>query len=383
MRENLELNRSICRVKTDADPRLDILHESSDAAARIIWGRDGLDAVAKTWESLEGQFTMPTQQYIWARTCAATVSLDSELCVVGARTGGQVVAIAALVRHPSRACRLELLGVKETHEPTDLLYSNASSLTILARTLAQLRFPLLLGRLPADSPTLAAIRDAYRGRGLVISRPAHGYPRILLDAGWKDPEQRLNPGRRSDLRRARRIAEKMGPVTCEVLSPTPGELEQLLEEALLVEADGWKGRQGGAMACNQRLGLFYRQYAAVACEKGILRLCFLRVGGQAVAMQFAVESGGGFWLLKIGYREEFARCSPGMLLMLETLRYAAARGLSSFEFLGTVEPWTTMWTTHVRPCVLVRVYPAGLRGMLALLADAGHWGRRRIGRPSR
>lgn len=326
---------------------------------------------------------MPTQQYIWARTCSATVSLDSELCVIVARTGEQVVAIAPLIRHPGGGDRLELLGVKETHEPMDLLYSDASSLTGLARTLAMLRFPLLLDRLPADSPTRAAIRAAYRGRGLVISRPAHGYPRILLDAGWKDPEQRLNPGRRSDLRRARRIAEKMGPVTYEILTPTPAELGRLLEEAFQVEADGWKGRQGGAMAFDRGLGFFYRQYAAVACEKGILRLCFLRVGGQAAAMQFAVETGKGFWLLKIGYREQFARCSPGMLLMLETLRYAAARGLSSFDFLGTVEPWTTMWTTLVRPCVQVRAYPAGVRGMLALLGDVGHWARRRIGRTPR
>ena len=60
-------------------------------------------------------------------------------------------------------------------------------------------------------------------------------------------------------------------------------------------------------------------------------------------MQLAVECGERFWLLKIGYDEEFARCSPGVLLMLHTVRYAATRGLKSYELLGRVEPWTRVW----------------------------------------
>jgi CelD/BcsL family acetyltransferase involved in cellulose biosynthesis len=107
-------------------------------------------------------------------------------------------------------------------------------------------------------------------------------------------------------------------------------------------------------------------------------LCFFRIAGQVAAMQVAVENERGFWLLKIGYRAEFERCSPGNLLMLETVRYAAMRGLPSYEFLGKVEPWTHMWTQAVRPCVSLLFYPATLRGGLALAADAVEIFHRRI-----
>jgi CelD/BcsL family acetyltransferase involved in cellulose biosynthesis len=111
---------------------------------------------------------------------------------------------------------------------------------------------------------------------------------------------------------------------------------------------------------------FFEQYTAIASERGILRLCFLKIGGHTAAIQIAVESGGGFWLLKVGYDETFSRSSPGNLLMLETLRYAAKRGLRSYEFLGSAEPWTEMWTNRVRPCVSVRAYPNNVRGAAAL-----------------
>jgi CelD/BcsL family acetyltransferase involved in cellulose biosynthesis len=109
-------------------------------------------------------------------------------------------------------------------------------------------------------------------------------------------------------------------------------------------------------------------------------MCFLKIGGVAAATQIAVESGGGFWLLKVGYDENFARCSPGNLLMLESLRYAANRGLKSYEFLGSAEPWTEMWTNRVRPCVSVWAYPNNFRGAAALTLDAVRFASERLSR---
>ena len=93
-------------------------------------------------------------------------------------------------------------------------------------------------------------------------------------------------------------------------------------------------------------------------------------------MQLAVECGGRFWLLKVGYDEEFKRSSPGTLLMLETVRHAAALGLESYEFLGTVESWTRVWTEHERACVALRAYPPRPGGLAAAALDAGRFARR-------
>jgi Acetyltransferase (GNAT) domain len=147
-----------------------------------------------------------------------------------------------------------------------------------------------------------------------------------------------------------------------------------------VEASSWKGRHGTALATNPIQGAFYRRYAAAACASGILRLCFLKIGERIAAVQFAVETDGRFWLMKIGYDDTFARSSPGMLLIAETIQDAARRGLRSYEFLGTPEPWIRIWTRELRPCVAVRAYPVRPSGAAALAADMGRSAWRKLGR---
>jgi CelD/BcsL family acetyltransferase involved in cellulose biosynthesis len=212
----------------------------------------------------------------------------------------------------------------------------------------------------------------------VLSRHVIGHPWIALDCTWREPESKLNGKWRSSLHRADRNAQRAGAVKYEFLSPTAADWEPLLNEAFRVEAAGWKGRAESALLDDDLRRLFYRRYAGRAAHKRILRLCFMRIDGEAVAMQFAVQCGRSFFLLKMGYDERFFRCSPGHLLMRETIRYAAQSGLEAFEFLGTAEPWTRMWTRRVRPCVSVRIYPNSSRGLWALAADTVEIGFRRI-----
>jgi len=345
------------------------LLQGAGAAIKVIRSLAGLNELRPVWDSASSaEWASPMLHHDWVRICAEVFDLGGvfDIVVVGSPPS---LAIAPLFRSRRSGERLELIGVGELYEVSDFLYSDGSNIDALAAALAESRLPVLLGRILADSPILAALRNAYRRRGFVMCRPATGYPWISLDKSWESPEQHLNAGRRSDLRRARRIAEGIGPLSFDILSPDPAHLESLLREAYEVEAAGWKAREGSALAHDALRGEFYRRYAAAACKQGILRLCFLRIGGRLAAMQLAAVSGDRFWLLKIGYADEFARCSPGMLLMLETIRYAAQCGLRSYEFLGADEPWLRVWTELVRPCVSLRAYPINLRGGMVLARD--------------
>jgi CelD/BcsL family acetyltransferase involved in cellulose biosynthesis len=193
-----------------------------------------------------------------------------------------------------------------------------------------------------------------------------------------EPAQALSTRRRADLRRAERRAAGLGEVSYQDLSPSPGELEPLLEEAFGVEAAGWKGRARTALAHDATRRDFYRRYAAAAASRGILRLTFLRIAGRAAAVQLAVETDDRFWLLKVGYDERFARCSPGSLLLLESIRHADTRGLRSYEFLGDAESWTRPWTKTVRTCVRLDAYPLQTSGVGTLATDAAAAAGRRL-----
>jgi CelD/BcsL family acetyltransferase involved in cellulose biosynthesis len=339
---------------------------------------DQLDQLADAWDRLAKKSGSPIDQYIWAKACVEALGDRYSPYVLAVGPPDRPIAIAPLARRRRPLAPLELLGVHELREPMDFLYANAAAAASLVRVLAELRAPLSLKRFPAHSFCLAAVATSYRKRGLVLSRDAGACPYIRLDERHTEPEQALSARRRSDLRRARRRAEKLGSVSYEVLSPGPTELGPLVDEAFRVEAASWKGRTGTALVHDTTRRAFFRRYAAAASSKGILRLSLLRIGDSAAAMQLAVETGGRFWLLKVGYDERFARCSPGSLLLVETIRHAAARGLRSYEFLGHAEAWTRPWTRQVRPCVHLEAYPFEARGVGGLATHAAALGGRRL-----
>jgi CelD/BcsL family acetyltransferase involved in cellulose biosynthesis len=264
-------------------------------------------------------------------------------------------------------------------EPNDALGRDEEAVGQLAKAILRDRRPLEMDRIPAGSRLIPALREALRGKGWVSVRPATPAPTIALESGWKNPSDRFNSGRRSDFRRAARRAAEMGELSFEILSPSSGEFDALFDEAVAVELRSWKRDAGTAIAADQAKERCFRHFFRSACERGTFRIAFLRIDGRAVAMQMALECLDRFWLFKIGFDEDYARCSPGTLLMLHTIGWAAQRELRAYELLGNVEPWIAdFWTRESRDCVCLRAYPFNARGAAAFAADASAWLRKRL-----
>ena len=335
-----------------------------------VTGRPGLDLLAGAWQALAETTGGPIEQYEWVASCADSFPNVGDPHVIAVSRNEELLAVAPMaIETLNGVRRAVMLGVDQCNEPMDLLAADPSALAQLVESLRGQPLPMVFGRLPADSPSVAALRNRLAAGRLVLVRRQPSCPFVSLDSTWTEPEQHLSSRRRSDLRRARRRAEQLGKVTAEILTPRPDQVDALLDEAFEIESRSWKGQTGSAMACVPTEAAFCRNYARAASRAGILRVCFLRIGDRRVAMQIAMVTGSGFWLLKIGYDAEFARCSPGVLLVCESIAHAAYSGLSTYEFLGLSEAWVKAWTQHERPCVSLRFYPHTPRGAAALAAD--------------
>ncbi len=311
----------------------------------------------------------PTQTLAWMAAAAEHLCAPhgSRIFVSGrpqAASGPCESVPMALHLPPGRRLpRLTLPGAHVTGEPCDLPQARSAA---LLQALAAQPMALELPRVPADSPTLNAVRQAYAGRAIVRVFQVPGAPYVELDDTWMDPLQRFNAGRRSDVRRAEQHARRMGGAHLAFHDDLCGQaLESALDEAFEVEARSWKGQAGSALAQDLPMGRFIREVARAAAHAGALRLAFLYVGSRAAAMQIGVARAQRLWLLKIGYDPAYARCRPGHLLMLQTLARAASQGLRSCEFMGHAAPWTAQWTTTMRDCVGLRIYPMTRPGLLA------------------
>jgi CelD/BcsL family acetyltransferase involved in cellulose biosynthesis len=144
-----------------------------------------------------------------------------------------------------------------------------------------------------------------------------------------------------------------------------------------VESANWKGESGSGLAYDAVIQGFYRRFSQLASKQGILRILLMKCGDETAAVQLGVDYKNRFWLLKMGYDQNFSRCSPGELLIVESLRLAAERGMEAYEFTGTPESWTQKWTSTVHNSVSVRIYAEGLRGLMSVAAETSRAAARR------
>jgi len=335
----------------------------------------------ESWSRVSAEVATPMETLDWAVSCSLAFGDPTDVRVISVRDGSKLLGAAPMIRVGSGwNSRLEHAGTRRLCEPNDLWAVDAPAMTQLTRALVECGMPLILGRLPTGSPAIDAIKNACRGRGVVHQRLQARFPYIPLSADWREPEQNLSTRRRSDIRRARRQAAKLGSVGVRIFCPETSEVAEVVELAMSVEAKSWKGSQGSAMATDKPVGDFFLHYARRAARSGCLRVSFLQIGDAVAAMQIGVVHAGRFWVLKVGYNPAYGRASPGILLMIETIKYAVAHGLETYELLGSAADWTRVWTEHERESVSLWVYPANTRGAVALASDTMRKATRRLRR---
>ena len=352
------------------------------AAGLECFGNDA--ALVAAWNRLEKVAVLPTQWLAFSAALARTLLAGEHVEIFHATGANGVGALLPLCRANGYAAPWRMMGAREVFEPGDALCDGPESARLLAEAIARQPRPLWLDRLPAQSPFVSALKAAMKGRGWLLVRQALPCPTIALDDRWKDPISCFNSGRRSDFRRYARRADEFGRVSFETHSPAPDNFDALVDEAIGVELRSWKKEAGTAIAADRGKEDFFRDFFRSACERGLFRVSFLRIDGRPAAMQMAVEWRDRYWLFKIGYDEDFGRCSPGALLMLHTLGEAATRGLRSYELLGNVEPWIAdFWTRERHDYVRLSTYPFNGRGAVAFVVDALAWLRKSVARARR
>jgi CelD/BcsL family acetyltransferase involved in cellulose biosynthesis len=171
-----------------------------------------------------------------------------------------------------------------------------------------------------DEALRRALRDALAARGaraIVLGRMV----RPALETG-PDVEAYIHAAlsrkRRAELRRCRRRLADRGVV--EVTTHTGAQSAITAFEAFLaLEARGWKGREGGALA---RRGApttrFVTAMVRGLARDGAVSVMVLRLDGRPVAIEVVLRSGGVAHTWKSTYDEEFSSVAPGFVL-LETL----------------------------------------------------------------
>jgi len=308
------------------------------------------------------RFALPMQGSAWTWARASLRAPDHEPYWLAVEDADGVAALAPLVRAGGWLRELPAM-----FEPSDFAWRTPSALEALAQALARQPLPLCLDRVPADSATVGALRRAFAGRGLVLTREAMPTPVLDLHGLDGDVERLFDARRRADFRRFERRAQRHGALRYELLAPAgAADVQGALAKALVVESRSWKAAAGTALTTDRAQGLFFEAFSHAAAAQGELRIAVLWLDERPAAMQIAVQARQRLWLLKIAHDRSFDACSPGQLLMRHTLRHAVQAGLQGYEFMGVMGAWTRLWTNRTRRHLRLHALPASAPTALAL-----------------
>jgi CelD/BcsL family acetyltransferase involved in cellulose biosynthesis len=302
-----------------------------------------------------GPFLSPAWFQVYAASLAAA---PRALRVLAVRRGGELMAVLPLVlewRRLAGAPARVLRSLSDDHSQRfdAPILDDAAADALLAHLLGTGDWHVLELRdvLDAGARTgVARLEAAARRARFALARwPAMTSPYLAIPPAGRLDE--VLPGKfRYNLRRRRKKLGELGAVAIERVSGDASALGPAIEDALRLEAAGWKGEGGAgtAVACDPALTARYTELARAFAADGRLALRFLTVGGKRVASHFAVEDDGIYYLFKPGYDPTLAKYGLGHLLVEDVVQDLAARGFRELDFLGDDMAWKRNWTSTTR-----------------------------------
>lgn len=121
--------------------------------------------------------------------------------------------------------------------------------------------------------------------------------------------------RNKDIRRRERRLRELGSVEMRTVRDANGK-RAALADFLRIEAAGWKGREGTAMACKpETQALAEAIFLSDAAEFDVLTL-----DGKTITVNANIVRNGVVYMFKTAYDEEYHQCSPGVTLDLHDIR---------------------------------------------------------------
>jgi CelD/BcsL family acetyltransferase involved in cellulose biosynthesis len=186
--------------------------------------------------------------------------------------------------------------------------------------------PVLFRNIPVEHPVGCAILSQATHINVITSWERAGLEVSGTYEEWLS--RNFNQHRRKEFKRLRaRLAER-GEFAVRSLEPK-GDLASFIENFLALEKSGWKGERGTAIANDPKLADALRNGLTAMHARGRVRFWEMTLDGKPIASLYALIDGGEASLGKIAHDEQWAKYSPGVLIILEaTQSFFAEDGIT-------------------------------------------------------
>jgi len=345
--------------------------QTSGYTTELVNSPERFVELSADWDALASQQRDALMLHGWYRAAMEAQELTTgDLAIVILRKADRLVAAAPLQR--AKAGLFERLVPVDAFagEPDRLLFEDEVALQQLGAACASLGKPILIRRLDLPQTATNLFAKSLRSRAFLKMQQRHSSNVLHLPSRLDELEASVSASRRRTLRRKYKAArQSYGQLDAQLLVPEPAAVDQHLARFAAIEHASWKGQQGTSLLSDPRMRRFVSSLAHEFAASGKLAMTFLTLGGRDAAGKLMLSVGGCWNEIKIGYDEQFASCSPGIILTHETMRHAIAQGISTYRFLGLAEDWQAHWPTRNGEDRLLASYPFTQAGIAAGVLD--------------
>jgi CelD/BcsL family acetyltransferase involved in cellulose biosynthesis len=288
---------------------------------------------ANHWRGLSERAIEPNGYYLpeWEFSVNASASGRTGASALAAWSDARLIGLMPVVSL-SRAYKIPLPALVSAHPygtlctpPLDRdIASDAAGQLMLGARKAGAR-ALILRDMSLDGPAIKAFAESLAREGL-RARVLQSCVRASLDATREADallHDALGAKKLKELRRQRHRLAEHGAVGFEV-ARSPDQVAAATLTFLKLEASGWKGERGTALAQDQGDTAFIRRATAALAETGQCEIVTLRAGSTPVAAAIVLRHQDRAFYFKLGVDERFAKFSPGVQLTLDLTRHLCA-----------------------------------------------------------
>jgi CelD/BcsL family acetyltransferase involved in cellulose biosynthesis len=353
-------------------------------------------ALADEAKELAARATNPNPFLLPAALAASFAGKPDRAVILTARAkgGGQLVGLWAL----ARTRHVWSLGAPILQAPANPLYE-CQAAPLLAAGFEAEALAAMLRHVRAANDLPRTIRALAWPRALDAMLPAEARLRpqeswsraMLAPAAGEDGEAYLRRVMGKALARRRRGEAQLA--SCGKLERRALRGEEAIagfEAFVALEARGWKGREGGALAGRPEDVAYMRAMVAAFAGEDRLAVDVLSLDGEPIAVGVMIEAEGHNLFWKTAFDERFAARSPGALLHLAATERLFAEGRASLDsgMMEFTSPDFMPWGERAE-MARVTLDQGGLGGLAARGGAALRHGLRRLqrrwkaGRPGR
>ncbi|MBF0486234.1 MAG: GNAT family N-acetyltransferase [Candidatus Omnitrophica bacterium] len=289
------------------------------------------------------------QSYAWNKVWLECLGKGVEPLILSVHDNGQCLGIAPLCieTRGGKFCRKVVRFISDDRaDYLDFLFKG-SNVMIVHETIKFLCANRGLwdeaefNNIPDSSLSLAALADGAEENRLPVIIPAPWpCPALVLKEGS------ANALKKDSLRWARKELRKMEAKAFHWQSFD--EITPRLEEFFDQHVERWGKTMTPSLFTEDRMREFYRQLVARFSSLGQVVLSALYVQNKPIAFHFGFVDQQKLLWYKPSFDKKFARYSPGLVMLAESIEFAQSKGFSEIDFTRGDEAFKKRFSTLTR-----------------------------------